>query len=396
MPPLLIEAALVKTKQDGVSQPHRLWSTAPLLDLVLQHLSPPSLLACLAVSSTWYRSALPLLFHTPHLRSSADVLSFFGGDGRATSEAKARRLDGLRWVREVVLMTGCVPEEHVSIAHLRRSLASLGAGSEPGQLLLPRLRILRFSYSLAGWAQLLTPPISATSSSRYGRLEHGVEVLSERSPPLVGHVLVELLAAPRVVLDGGGGNSGGSTAGETHVHLSPTQHGQLAALVAPLRRSARTWSFDRVFFHTVRERHHPLPTLLLGGPEPRAGDRLELHFAPLGERSRTTAGLSLNPWDRRQSILAHAASLASAVRPVVVHGVSSAHLDVLPETDGLTFAADGASASATARLGADDAAAGRAMPSLTDEQVGALFYRGLSVGWSALSQRVMSFSGVRA
>jgi hypothetical protein len=384
--PLLIEAP-PSARPTPVPRPeHRLWSTAPLLDLVLQFLDPPALLACLAVSSRWYRSALAILYHSPRLATSADVIALFLSDG---PQSRSRKLDALRWVREITL--GCTPEEHVSVAHLRRALAQLGS-SETGRV-LPRLRVLRLAYSLEGWKQLLTPPIES-ARPRPPELA-GVELIHEQSPPVVGQALIELLTAPTVVLT----IAKEDDPGETHVHLLPRQYAALVALLAPLHQTATTgWSFDRVFFHVVRPRYHPLPTLLFNSETAPAVvapvGQLELHFAPLSIPSRTTPGLSLNPWDRRHSILsAAAAAAASLATVVIVNGIPPSQLDLLPATDGLTYVPAG---STTTAAGEAAEAAARELPTLSAEQVGALFYRGLGVGWAALSHRVLSFNSVRA
>lgn len=380
--PLLIESSPASrsryVRNGQTSSPHRFWSTAPLLDLVLQHLDPPALLHCLAVSGAWYRSALAVLYHSPRLTSSADIISLFACDG---SHSRARRLDALRWVREISLC-GCIPEEHVSVAHLRRAVAQL---SPPDGVVLPRLRRLRLSYSLEAWTQLMTPPIDS-ARARPPKLA-GVELIHQQSPPVVGPALVELFRAPTVHFE-----AEEDSLGETHVHLQPRQHAAFAALLAPLQQTATSWSFDRMFFHAVRPRYHPLPTFLIGSET--TINRLEIHFAPLGKPSRTTPGLSLNPWDRRHSILATAASLTVIGRSpaVVVHGVPPSQLELLPAADSLLYVSP-ASDSAEQT---DIEQAACEMPTLSAEQVGALFYRGLGVGWTALSQRVMSFDSVRA
>lgn len=358
---------------------HRIWATQPILSLILQHLDPPSLLNCLLVSSPWYRSALAILYHTPRLRSSEDVLKFFACD--PTLEGRERKRDGLRWAREVVLTDECVPDDLFTRAHLKRALAVLG--SLQGDFLMPRLKSVRLDFSLEGWTQLLTPPILSTSSGRLRQQDAVVELLSSHSPPLIGPGLMEVFKPKTLVF-----SDASLPTGETHVHLTPAMRSQLLALLAASH--SRQWSFERTFFHSVQPRYHPIPLLAVVGS---SAAKVDLFFASLGQNSRTTAGLSLNPWDRRHLILSTAASTTSATSCTFrVFGVPSVHLVDLPTATGVTYVSRPEDDQALN----DHAQGDRTMPSLTDQQVGALFYRGLGVGWAAQSDRVMRFGSVRA
>lgn len=281
----------------------------------------------------------------------------------------------------MVLTDECVPDDLFTLAHLKRALAALG--SLQGNSLMPRLKSVRLDFSLEGWTQLLTPPILSISSGRLRQQDTVVELLSSHSPPLIGPGLMDVLKPETLVF-----SDASLPTGETHVHLTPVMRSQLFSLLAASH--SRQWSFERTFFHSVRPRYHPIPLLSDVGSSPA---QIDLFFASLGQDSRTTAGLSLNPWDRRHLILSTAASATlTASCTFRVFGVPSAHLVDLPTATGVTYVSRPEDDQALN----DQAQESRTMPSLTDQQVGALFYRGLGFGWAALSDRVMRFGSVCA
>ncbi|KAL7417115.1 hypothetical protein BDY24DRAFT_411874 [Mrakia frigida] len=298
-----------------------------ILHLILTFTSPTSS-SPLLVSSLWYQTFIPILYHTPVLRSQPDIHNLFFSSSSSASPHPNLKPEALFHVRKLVLLVGETPPaspsaEHGELERWRNAQASRDTNW------LPRLEELQLGWGREGLRELGAGLVS---------------MVDGRGHSLAGEVgrLLRVVKPKRVVFQptAWGCIEGGLLEGartETHVLLHPATLTRLQTLFQPLFSRSSSSSpptsltYSHLFLHelSLHQPWSPRPAFLLPAPSPSssasASFTLNLNFAPLSSLpTQGDHGLSLNPWDRRVSIVRQACLAVGPNGKVSVRGVSKA------------------------------------------------------------------------
>lgn len=322
------------------SSPHAIFSIPLIVHLILTF-TPADAYSPLLVSSAWYQSFIPILYHTAVLRTQSDLHALFRTSAPSGPHPNLKR-EALFHVRRIVLLAG----ESPAASPPPRELEMWAKGARERDNWCPRLNTLQFGYDRQGLRDLgsgLIGLVDGRGHSLAGEVARLLRVVYPKE------VLFEPTHWGRLVDPAEENDDAHRRIPELHAILHPSTLTRLANLLSILYERSNpptTISHSHLFFHqlAIHQQHAasarpPTPTFLL----PETPVRLRLHFAPLSSLPvEGEQGPSLNPWDRRVVIVREACRQVGPDGEVSVRGVGRGlreelRAEALRKAEGVAF-----------------------------------------------------------